>query len=571
MTGVEMNKVKSAIITALLTAAIVVLAFFALIPWSYNNGINTFDSFIQYIHLGSEFTGDAYVMLYPEGVISTAAYEQVANDAEDRDSEEYKRKYQPCGGAYVEKEKLGYVYDSNKEDYVAPATGEVKQAFLDSIANDAAIISKRFAEKGYTSYSVALEDDGFAIKVTVPTNYTYAEYKNAEADLTQVSNTIQFFTYQGKLTLRDKEDYKGSKSILSSTYDDASSVFKSISVYSVAGNYSIKMHFTDEGYKALDGYINSGSSDDSSQGNTVYVYVGETNVNLNITPDLFSGVSRNTLYVGFQNADVAKTYAEDYAILLSSAQKGNILTNKYNEGSANLDGVIALTPSFGKNAAIYLFVAMLLAIVAVIALSIVKYKKLGIVNALMVLVYSLAMITALMLLEIQVTTAGAFTILLGLALLTFTNFRVFEAVRKETELGRTIQASVKTGYKKTLATILDMHILLIAASIILAFASVGELAACGFIFFIASVASYVLYWFTRFMWYVISAPVKDKFKFCGYKMEVYDDEDKYQVFRQNALIYRNFLRNSGSWSCSGFNLSIRRKRVFQLRRGLGRL
>ena len=516
-----MNKVKSAIITALLAAAIFVLAFFALIPWSYNGGIKTFDSFVQYIHLGSEFTGDAYVMLYPEGVISTADYELVANDAENDDSKEYALKYEQCGGAYVEKEKIGYVYDSNKEEYVkSDNAAEIKQAFIDSIAKDAAVLSKRYAEKGYTSYSVAVEDEGFAIKVTVPTNFTYADYKNSEGSLSDISHTIQYFAYSGKLLLKDS-DSKTAHSILPSTYEDASSLFKSISVYSAAGNYSIKMVFTNDGYEKLNDYINSG--DESS---TVYVYVGDYNTNLNITSELFAGVSRNTLHVSFQDANIAKTYAEDYAILLNSARTGNYLTNKYNEGSASSDtSVIALTPSFGKNAAIYLFVAVLLAIVAIIVLSIVKYKKLGIVNALMVLVYSLAMVTALMLLEIQVTMAGVFTALLGLALLTFTNFRVFEAVRKETELGRTISAAVKTGYKKTIATILDMHIILIAASIILAFASVGELAACGFIFFIASVASYVLYWFTRFMWYVISSLTKDKFEFCGYKREVYDDED----------------------------------------------
>ena len=81
------------------------------------------------------------------------------------------------------------------------------------------------------------------------------------------------------------------------------------------------------------------------------------------------------------------------------------------------------------------------------------------------------------------------------------------------------------GYKKTLLSVLDLHALLLVAAILVALVCVGELAACGFIFFIATIASYVLYWFTRFMWYVISSPVKDKFKFCGFSREVYDDED----------------------------------------------
>ena len=87
-----------------------------------------------------------------------------------------------------------------------------------------------------------------------------------------------------------------------------------------------------------------------------------------------------------------------------------------------------------------------------------------------------------------------------------------------------MQASVKAGYKKTLWTVLDLHIILLAASLMFALIGVGEVAACGLVFFIATIASYVLYWFTRFMWYVISAPVKDKFKFCGFKREAYDED-----------------------------------------------
>ena len=67
-----MGKIKSAIITAILLAAIVVLAFFATVsfPVAGSNGVKRFNSFISSIHLGSDFTGEATTVLYPEGVIS---------------------------------------------------------------------------------------------------------------------------------------------------------------------------------------------------------------------------------------------------------------------------------------------------------------------------------------------------------------------------------------------------------------------------------------------------------------------------------------------------------------------
>ena len=163
-------------------------------------------------------------------------------------------------------------------------------------------------------------------------------------------------------------------------------------------------------------------------------------------------------------------------------------------------------------------------IVAAIVYSVVKYKLLGLVNAMMIVIYSLAMVTAIMLIGIQVTVVGAFAAVLGLALLCASNFVLFESVRKETKKGKTIYSSVKSAYKNVLTTILDMHIILVVVSLMLALICVGEIAKCGFIFFIASIASYILYWFTRFMWYVISSFAKDKFKFCGFTREVPVDD-----------------------------------------------
>ena len=217
---------------------------------------------------------------------------------------------------------------------------------------------------------------------------------------------------------------------------------------------------------------------------------------------------------------------QDVAVLLNSAMSGNEISNVYNDEAENSGTtVIATTATFGEYAPVYLFAALLLIVVAAVVGPFIKYKKLGLVNALSVLIYSLALVTAIMLIDIQVTIAGAFAAVLGLALLLFTNIVSFEAIRKETLTGRTIQASVKLGYKKTITTALDLHILLLIIAIMLTLIGVGEVAAFGFIFLIGVIASYVLYWFTRFMWFVTSSPARDKFKFCGFAREVEDDED----------------------------------------------
>ncbi len=495
-----MGKVKSAIITALVVAAVVILSLFAVISCPLNE-VERYNSFVSTIHMGSDLTGEAYALFYPEGVISEAEYKlKIADDANKEEGKKESANYENRGSVYVEKDKI--------------ETVEKELDFKSSISDDAKIISARFGEKGYSRYSVSVVD-GYVLRVSVPTNFTYSALKGnddsaREAELTKIGNTVKYLTMGGELDLRNGEDDTAT-TLIPLKYHGFATFFKDANYYAMGGNHYVRLNLTDEGYTNLNNIIGNLSD------GTAYFFVGDTCIGLQLKYG--EAITNKTL-----NFQVGETYAKDYSIILNSVATGNVLSNSYNNDGADTE-VIALSPAFGESAVVWLFVLLLLVLVGAVVFSVVKYKKLGLVNALMLLTFSAIMITAIFLTEIQLTVAGAFFIVLGLALITFSNFRVFEAVRKETLTGRTIQASVKTGYKKSLTTILDLHIVILIVSAMLALICTGELAACGLILFIATIASYVLHWFTRFMWFVISSPVKDKFKFCGYKREVIDDED----------------------------------------------
>lgn len=502
-----MGKVKSAVITTLLLAAVLVLALFATISCNVGNGVKRYNSFLSNIVLGSEFTGDAYTVLYPEGVISASDYNLVVGGEDGEEKKDYEKKYQAHGGVYVDKDKLG----------------DKEQAFKESVLKDAEILSARFGERGYSGYSVAVEDD-YTIKITVPANFTYSAYKGYDEtkrseSLTEIEHTVRYLTLEGKIDLRETET---STTSLIGVREDFDSYFTGAGMYAMGGTYAVRLDLTEKGFEKLNKVLTATTSTDDSGSSTekkAFIFVGETSLGLQLT--LGTALTEKTLM--FQ---AEKAYAQDYSIILKSVIGGNKLNNVYNDNvESSKTELMTLTPAFGEYSAIYLMVAVLLVLLGVVVFSVIKYKKLGLVNSLMAVIYALAMVCALMLIGIQLTVAGAVTAVLGLMLLSFTNFYVFEKVRQETLIGRTIQASVKLGYKKTIATVLDMHILLMIIGAVMAIAGVGELAAVGLIFFIAVIASYVLYWFTRLMWFVISSLAEDKFKFCGYSREVYDSED----------------------------------------------
>lgn len=502
-----MGKVKSAIITAFVVAVIIVLAVFSTVSFNMGEGVSRYNSFVSSIRLGSDLAGDAYVMLYPEGVLSAEDYNSIVDDTDNTDRDEYM-------GGYTDHNDKGSIYVKN--DKYGPE-------FAESVQKDAEILSKRFGERGYSSYSVTVQDD-FSIKVTVPTNFTYAAYITDETKqdgatrssaLSEISNTVTCLMLDGKLSLRSSSTYTNTNSLF--PLKDFGTFFSNISYYSMGGNKALRMTFTDEGFNALNDVIKANSG-------TAYFFVGKTCLETQGRPLTITLGSDNVLTdktVYFQPSN-----AQDYAITLSSIISGDTLSNKYNGGNGQSDTyVVAATSAFGEKAAVYLFAAVLVIIAATVVASAIKYKKLGLVNAIVTLLYSLVIVTALMLTGVQLTIAGAFVAVLGLALLNFSNFKVFENVRAETKLGRTIQAAVKTGYKKSIATILDLHIILVVAAALFALIGVGEVASCGLIFFMSVIASYVMHWFTRFMWYVNMSPARDKFKFCGYTREMIDDED----------------------------------------------
>ena len=504
-----MGKIKSAILTAILVAAIVVLAFFATVSYTVpgSNGVKKYNSFITSISLGGDLTGEAVAVLYPEGVISDADYKFGIPD--DKDSDKYKEyvdKYENFGSVWVEKEVLG-------ED-----NGNLKQIKAD-VKHDAEILSKRLEEKEYSAYSVAVRDE-FVIVVSVPTNFSYSEYNGGDFSTssrsdkqTLISNTISYLAYGGELTLRNSEVGKGHDNILGSITADVNSYFKSFKTFSRGGTYAVKVNLTGEGAKAFESFskdiVNNASSDKA-----IGFFVGDNQL---LSLNLEESVSGKSFYITVNN----KEMAVNYATVLNSCIKGDALALDYGT-SSDID-IVYTSASLGTYSAIFLFCAMLAIILVAIVYSVVRYKLLGFVNAIIIIMYALTIVVALMLINIELTVTGAIFALAGLALLAGSNFVLFEKVRVETKKGKTMQSAIKSAYKSLLKGILELHIVIIAVSLILALVSVGELASCGLIFFIASVASYILYWFTRFMWFVVSSTVRDKFAFCGFKREELED------------------------------------------------
>lgn len=510
-----MSKAKSIVVTVFLALVVAVAAFFAVVSFPFANNTKRLNSIASNIHMGAEFTGYAYTTIYPKGVITAEEYGALDDDA--------KSGYTAVGGLFVESEK--------HEDI---------DALKESVSHDAAILSARFGKKGYSSYSVAVED-GVSIKVNVPTNYTYAaynKYASNSTDLSAASSAISTLTAYSGVTLRttdtsillvdaddnsstydtvkkgsddwvDKATVNGSKTY-SLTEGDANELFKSVTSRTVGSASVITFNLTKSGAEKFK-EITTLAASSSSQ--TIYFFVGNKQlIQFNCT----AAVTGRSL--SLQTSDA--TTARNAAITMNSAISGGALSLEYED----IDSVVTSSATLGNNAALFMFIACVLVLAGVVVFLIVKYKKLGAITALVTVLFALVELYALMLLNIQVTFTVILAALVCLALFTVSNAIVFAKVKEYVGSGRIMQAAVKDGYKSVLMTITDLHIVLVIVAILLATVAAGEVAACGLIAVIGVIVSYVLYWFNRFMWYVVSSPVRDKYSFAGLKKVVYEDD-----------------------------------------------
>jgi len=529
-----MSKAKSVVITVVIALIMAVATFFAAVSFPVSNKVKRYNSFLSNIRLGAEYSGYVYTTVYPEGVISADEYnglvEAYETSEKGEDDTDPSTAYTKVGGLYVENEEHSDI-----------------EALKKDVAADAEKLNKRIGEKGYSSYSVAVED-GVSIKVSVPTNFSAAAYENDDETyrseaISTASTALSTLTAYGNFTFRTTDSsitttdsdgnskdlnmltYGGSEWVdtalvddsktysLSKEDDDVASWLKSVTSRTVGTNYVITFKFTKDGrtkFKELTTLVASSSSQ------TIYFFVGNTQI-LSFS-SCTSAIDESSLSLTASSADSA----QNSAITINSAISGGNLSLNYRDISSNT--IFESVATGGDNAALFALIASLIVFVGLCVLLIKVYKRLGAVCSAMAYLLALVEVYALYLLNIQVTFPVIIMCVLLIALYVISCTIVFSEVKRLVAVGRTVQASVKDAYKHVIMSVADMHIVLVVAAIIAAAVGAGEVAACGLIAVVGVVASYVLYWFTRFMWYVCSSPVKDKFAFAGMKRVVYEDD-----------------------------------------------
>ena len=555
-----MSKTKSVVMTVILTIVIVLLCLMCVvpefsIPFSIGGIWKTYTPVFSVINYGSDLGGGYSAVYYPEGVISAADYDAQIESYEENLEEALRAYYNDdqttAADALLDRyeeenandkavEEILYAKQEYTDTYVAYNSDNfsslenvtetalyldaeevcalseedgkyvLSEDFKEEFSTAVSVMARRFDKKNLSFLDVSVRD-GCTIRVSVPSTV-------ADPD-----TLFEQLGYSGAFTLRaNEESYK--KPLLSANADyGMDHYFENVSSLSSGGAGVVVFELTSAGKDEIYRITNKLKDDETDA--TLYFYVGEQQlIGLGLSGE-DDGLDERTLYISGSGENVIEPEeAENMAIVLDSClEEGDMNL------SLSLGETVDYTAGFGEEVmtAVYIVFGAVTALMLIAFF--VRYKGLGLAHLYAVLSYLICMVMFIAFLSGMVLTAsGVAAVVSGAVMLTLGNFYIFENIRREFATGKTLDSSIKAGYKRSLAAVLDVHILLFLLSLILFFISVGEVATFCYVFLFAvltsGVASVLL---TRYYAYIFRGLVarSRQYKFYGFKREVSDDDE----------------------------------------------
>lgn len=499
-----MGKKKSVVLMTLLTIVIVVLCAITAFPSFYIPGsdkVKKWNPAVLQYDLSMDLGGGYYAYYYPEGVISEDEYERMLSE----DKEELEASYRKHGGLYL---------STDPEDGIME-NGAITEEFKTEFKAAEKEIRARYEAKDYAEYRVSVVDS-YALRIELPAsentdNQTSAQY---------ASQALSLLALTGDLTIE-----KGGETVDELKEEDATAkdLIKSISVdtkYEVA---YVRVKFTSKGKEMVKAFKDgsSSSSDNSQTQSTLDIKVGDEAI-LSVSTDYITE-NNNIMYPVAQETDIR--YAETLSIVLNSALKNGGYGVQFR--SLTSSDIRSFAPIYGDNVLTLLFIALAIVIVAILVGLVVKMGRYGVVGVYSSLSYFI--ITALCFAFISggvfvVSLGSVLVFLAGLVLINVLHYHVYNTIKKEFDLGKTVESSVKGGFNKTIWGIVDIYAVLLLGALALFVGTAGfvTLAQQALICIVAGAFCNLLW--TRAINFTFLSASKNKYKYFRFVREDDDDE-----------------------------------------------
>ena len=485
-----MGKKKSIVLMVLLTIVIVVLCAITVVPsFTIPGTVKIWNPVVKQYDLGADLDGGYYAYYYPTGVISETEWKNL--DAADQAD------YKSHKGLYLSKDAdLGIITEE----------GNVSKDFEENFQKATAEITARYAAKGYSDYRISVVDD-YALSIRIPAS----EKTEQQTAFQNAYTTFGLFAETGALEIK-----KGDALVDERLEYEVDELIKEFSVYTKYEVAHIQVKFTDVGKEMIKSYKNSGSED------KLTIMLGDqTIMEINASEHI---TTKNVVrYPVAMETEVG--YVDTMVILLNSVLDNGSFDIEFN--SVSNSEVRTYSAIFGKNTLTLIYIALAIILVGLMAFSVGKMGGFGVANVYSTVSYLI--ITAICYAFIsggvfEITLGSILVFVVGLVLTNVLNMNIYGAIRSEAKLGKTIESSVKGGYRKTIMTVVDVYAVLTlgAVALLIGVAGVNTFALQALICIVTAAFCNLLW--TRVINVMLLSASKDKYKYFGLVREDDDDE-----------------------------------------------
>lgn len=322
------------------------------------------------------------------------------------------------GGAYV-------VFEADKEN---PTEAEMNTAL--------ALIQDRLDRKGYTEAEAAKQGNN-RIRADIP------GVEDADAAIKEIGQTAQlkFVTEDNEVVVDGSEIKNATKQVGQLAENQPAQPF-------------ISLEFTAEGTKAF------AEATKNNVGKTISIMLDNDVIS---SPVVNSEITDGSAMI---TGNFTPESAEELAALIRAGSLPfNLKVIDMNNIGARL-GEDALSSSIN---------AGIIGVILVLIFMLIVYRLSGIAASWALIIYILLDLILLSLFGVTLTLPGIAGIVLSIGMAVDANVIIFERTKEELKVGKTLRASVDSGYKKAFSAILDGSVTTLIAAAVLYWLGTGPI------------------------------------------------------------------------------------------------
>lgn len=307
------------------------------------------------------------------------------------------------------------------------------------------ILDGRLTRKGYTEGTVTIK--GSQLEVELPA------VKDTKEAIESIGQTAKLTFEEPPVANEDGTETSGTIVFTGDDVKKAERAYGQLS-QSSAAEYYVSIEVTDEASQKF--Y----EATQRLTGQAIYIKLDNEIIS---APRVNEAINSTTFVI---SGDFDQESAEELAALISDGQLPFNLTVA-NQRTAG--------PTLGDNALKAGLMAGLIGLIIVMLFMIIIYRLPGLMASIALILYTALCFLLYAVLRINLSLPGIAGVILSIGMAVDADVIIFERMKEEFKLGKTLRASTDAGFHRALASIIDSNVTTLIASVVLYFIGSGPI------------------------------------------------------------------------------------------------